>query len=568
MSKPTSHMAGPARVIPTKAGIQAFPGTIDSRFRGSDDETAVGASPNILEAEREANGISRLAKQLCGLVLLAAVVLAAPAIAKPGDAKNGEAVYAKRCVWCHGAEGDADTEVAERLNPPPRDFTEATYKFKTTGFDDPIANDDDLFRMINDGMPGTAMVGWGDIVSEQEIWDLIAYLKVFAELEEESPTDQVDYSTQVESSAESLAQGKKLFVDRCAECHGDSGKGVATKKLKTDAGERTWPRNLTKPWTYRVSTDPKDIYSRISVGIPGTQMPSFADPKSKKKLSPEERWHVANYVVSLAATGAAVKAENTVIKADKAEGAVPTAPDDPRWAEVPPTTFFLVPQIIAEERFFTPSNDTVTVRALYDEDRLALLVEWDDRTKSIPGDKTAISIADEDLTEDAVAVQFPVTLLEGMEKPYFYRGDATHPVNLWRWGSGGTEAPPSVSLMNATGADAIDERDAGSVDLQAKGVYVDGTWRVLFTRPLATDDAASDLWFEEGRVIPVAFQAWDGSNGETGSKHTLTTWYWLLLTPPTGMAPILTALLVGAFIFLGEVWWARSARAKAEAPEA
>jgi DMSO reductase family type II enzyme heme b subunit len=241
---------------------------------------------------------------------------------------------------------------------------------------------------------------------------------------------------------------------------------------------------------------------------------------------------------------------------------VPEAADDPRWQEVRPTSFFLVPQIIAEERFFTPSNDTVTVRALYDESRLALLVEWDDRTKSIPGDKTAESIADEDMAEDAVAVQLPITLSDGMEKPYFAMGDAAHPVNLWRWGSGTTEAPETVALLNAEGLEATEERDAKSIGLQAKGVYTDGTWRVLFTRPLTTDDADSDLQFPEGRFIPIAFSAWDGSNGETGSKHTLTTWYWLLLTPPAGMTPILTALLVGAFIFLGEIWWARSARGR------
>ncbi|MDP6708359.1 MAG: c-type cytochrome [Alphaproteobacteria bacterium] len=496
-----------------------------------------------------------------GWLALGAVGLAMPAAAAPGDADKGQAIYAKRCIWCHGEEGDADTDMAERLNPPPRDFSEATYKFKTTGVDDPIPNDADLFRMVNDGMPGTAMVGWGDVLSEQEVWDIIAYIKTFGGLEEESPSEQVDYGSQVESSPESIAAGKKLFVDRCAECHGESGKGVATKKLKTDAGERTWPRNLTKPWTFRASNAPKDVYSRISVGIPGTQMPSFADPKSKKKLSPEERWHVANYVASLAEVAELVKAENTVIKADKTD-TVPEAADDPRWQEVRPTSFFLVPQIIAEERFFTPSNDTVTVRALYDESRLALLVEWDDRTKSIPGDKTAESIADEDMAEDAVAVQLPITLSDGMEKPYFAMGDAAHPVNLWRWGSGTTEAPETVALLNAEGLEATEERDAKSIGLQAKGVYTDGTWRVLFTRPLTTDDADSDLQFPEGRFIPIAFSAWDGSNGETGSKHTLTTWYWLLLTPPAGMTPILTALLVGAFIFLGEIWWARSARGR------
>ena len=128
----------------------------------------------------------------------------------------------------------------------------------SSAFDDDLPNDDDLFRMIRDGMPGTAMPGWSDLLSDDDMWNVIAYIKTFAELEGE-PEGQVDYGTQVKSSPESIAAGKKLFHadDRCSECHGAEGKGDAIKKLKNDNGERTWPRNLTKPWTFRASNDPK-----------------------------------------------------------------------------------------------------------------------------------------------------------------------------------------------------------------------------------------------------------------------------------------------------------------------
>lgn len=490
-----------------------------------------------------------------------------PAWAKPGDAERGEAVYLKRCVLCHGEEGDADTPMAERLNPPPRDFTEGQYKIKTTAFDDSIPNDNDLFRMIRDGMPGTAMPGWSDMLSEQEMWDVVAYIKTFAGLEEEKPEKQVDYGTQITSSAESITAGKPLFRDRCSECHGQDGKGDAIKKLKDDAGYRTWPRNLTKPWTFRASNDPKDVFTRISVGIPGTQMPSFADPKSKKKLSIEERWHVANYVASLAKTERVVRPEDTVITAAKIEGDVPASPDDPRWTESEATTYLLFPQIIAKDRFFTPSNDTITVRALYSDKELALLLEWDDRTKSIPGDTKAQEIADEEMGEDIVSVQLPLELREGMEKPYFAMGDATHPVNLWRWQSGTTEKPASAALANARGAREIEKRDAAKTGLRAEGVYKDGTWRVVMRRALRTDDAENDLQFVEGRFIPIAFAAWDGSNGERGSKHTLTTWYWLLLEPPTGFTPLMAALFIVIVLGAGELWWAKSAARPAASEE-
>ena len=352
---------------------------------------------------------------------------------------------------------------AERLNPPPRDFTLGLFKFKTTAFDEDLPNDDDLLRMIRDGMPGTAMPGWSDMLSEKDMLDVVAYIKTFAELEGE-PEIQLDYGTQITISDESIAAGKILFKqgDRCTECHGIEGKGDAIKKLKNDNGERTWPRNLTKPWTFRTSNDPKDIFARISIGIATTQMPSFADPKSSKKLSVEERWHVANYVNSLAKVDNVVNPENFVIQAGRHDTELPTSPDDEAWKDTPPSTFIMVPQIVGEKRFFLTANDTISARALYDDKRIAIYLEWDDRTKSIPGDAKAASIADENLTEDAVAIQFPRTIPKGMEKPYFLMGSAANPVNLWRWSSGTTKQSENGTIIDAMGIVDQQPRDDSS----------------------------------------------------------------------------------------------------------
>jgi DMSO reductase family type II enzyme heme b subunit len=495
------------------------------------------------------------------LIFCAGLLIADTAAAKPGDAEKGKDIYDKRCGWCHGADGDGAGAAKDLLNPPPRDFTSGNYKIKSSSFEDMTPNDDDIYRMIRDGMPGTAMPGWGDLLKDQEMWDLVSYLKTFAGYDK-PPEKQVDFGKQVASSAESIAKGKKLFEegDRCVECHGKSGKGSASKRLKGEAGERTWPRNLTKPWTYRGSSDPKDIYARISTGIAGTEMPSFADPRSKKKLSVEERWHVANYVASLAKTGRRVEAENTVVKADRVEGDLPGSPDDARWEKAAPATFYLVPQLIAGERFFTPSNDTITVRALYNDKAIALLLEWDDRTKSIPGDEAAEKIADAPIAEDGVAVQLPVTLQKGMAKPYFGMGDTARPVNIWQWKSGTKDTAESIGLTNSRGFREIEKRDANSAGLMAKASYSDGTWKALMTRPLTTSIPAQDIQFSEGRFIPIAFAAWDGSNGEQGAKHTMTTWYWLLLKPAGGLGPLVAALLVIGLIAVGLLWWTRGAK--------
>jgi DMSO reductase family type II enzyme heme b subunit len=145
-----------------------------------------------------------------------------------------------------------------------------------------------------------------------------------------------------------------------------------------------------------------------------------------------------------------------------------------------------------------------------------------------------------------------------MEKPYFLMGDAIKPVNLWRWSSGTTDTPENASLVDAQGLGAQQVRDSIN-DFTARGSYKAGTWRVVMTRSLTTQTPDRDLQFEEGRFVPIAFFAWDGSNSEVGTRHAMTTWYWLLLKPTTDAKPlfiaVIAALLVGGIL----VWWGRSA---------
>lgn len=478
------------------------------------------------------------------------------AYAQEKGALGAKDVYEKRCAWCHGWEGAGDGPAAEFLNPRPRDFTSGIYKYKNSPFDEFFPTDEDLFRTIRDGLAGTSMPGWSDLLSEKEMRGLVTYIKGFAGLEE-AVTKKVEVAKGVQASDESIAKGKELFIDRCAECHGDEGRGDAAKKLKTDWDERVWPRDLTKPWYYRYGTDGEDIFRRISIGIPGTPMPSFADPENKKRLTEEERWHVINYIKSIQKE-TPLEGES-VVRVIRADGEISDDPMNPQWEKGEATTFPLVPQIIAKERYFTPTITDITVRGLYNDKEVAFLLEWDDPTKSIPGDPKAIELSDGEIYQDAVAIQWPVKPPEGMEKPYFGHGDRSYPVNIWYRHSGSTKIPEGIKLLDATGLGKGTMRE-GSIKISGKGVYKNGMWRVVMKRPLQTDDKEKDLQFKEGVFLPVAFAAWDGSNGETGSKHVMTTWYWAFLKPSTGSGVIVTPIVVILAVFGGEVLLARQVR--------
>src|ERR1041384_3515053 len=117
--------------------------------------------------------LTRPAMFLVGLLLMPTL-----AFAQAGDAGAGKAVYERKCMLCHGEKGDGKGPSAELLVPAPRDFTSGLYKIRTTS--NKVPADQDIFNVISNGMPGTSMPAWKDVIPDKDRWNLVAYLKSFA----------------------------------------------------------------------------------------------------------------------------------------------------------------------------------------------------------------------------------------------------------------------------------------------------------------------------------------------------------------------------------------------------
>lgn len=491
------------------------------------------------------------------LTFIFSLCLASAAFAQT-DIEKGKALYDRLCAFCHGREGAGDGPAAQYLNPAPRDFTMGLYKWKTTPFDEYAPADEDLFRMISgmrshdsvegwDGMNGTSMPGWSDVLGKEEMNQLAAYIKTLAGYEK-AGNGSIDLSGKVAPDDQSIERGRVLFKDRCSECHGELGRGDATKKLKDDWGGRTWPRDLTQGWTFRAGASAEDIYTRVTVGIPGTQMPSFADPASNKVMTEAQRWDVANYAASLSEPGRKPSVNNT-IKAVRSEKPV-EGPNDPLWDKIEPAALYLFPQIFTAEKDYTPSIGSVVVRAVYNENEIAFLLEWDDPTNSMPWDAKALEIADGQVFPDSIAIQFPAGQSRPGEKPYFGMG-GPRPVVIWQWkGQEAADALQSVRVLDARGArDIVARQDAGGIT--AAGVYDRGRWRVLMKAPIKGPE--KDPVFEEGVFAPVAFALWDGSNNEYGSRHVMTGWQWMRLEKEGEGPDYFWPAAIGIVVFCAEM---------------
>ncbi len=73
--------------------------------------------------------------------------------------------------------------------------------------------------------------------------------------------------------------------------------------------------------------------------------------------------------------------------------------------------------------------------------------------------------------------------------------------------------------------------------------------------------------FPPGRMIPIAFNVWDGGNAEDGKARAISRWYYLLLEPETPWTTWLWPFVVVVLTAGGEVFGLRRLRRHWANPE-
>ena len=388
------------------------------------------------------------------------------------------------------------------------------------------------------------------------------------------------------------------------------GDGTSAPTLTDEWGFQTWPANLAQGWTFRGGSETEDIFKRFIGGIAGSPMPAFegdsflhfglTSEESKRltelenkdemteaedeesaafyekmdaavdialritegetlnaadrqsfnnamKVVYEKSWHLANYVKSLSPEKRPEPAiGNNALRSQYIGGELP-ALGDAAWETLKASYFPLVGQVILEPRQFNPTIDAVNVKSFYNDNEVAFLFTWDDRTHTTASEDEETG----KMLEDAVAIQFPVKVPQGptAPKPYFLWGGRL-PVYLWYWKA---SAPEQVTELTAKGISNA-EVQAVQSDIQAEGTYTDGQYNLWVKRALKTDDK-KDLQLEPGVFVPIAFSAWDGANGDVEAKRVISSWYTFVLEPvPSSRRfiypPLVALLSVGALFGL------------------
>jgi mono/diheme cytochrome c family protein len=85
----------------------------------------------------------------------------------PDASTPGAEVFKTNCATCHGPEGHGDGPAGQALEPRPKNLAELQ----------PKVGDDFLFWRIREGKPGTSMVAWKGILTDEQIWQAVSFIR-------------------------------------------------------------------------------------------------------------------------------------------------------------------------------------------------------------------------------------------------------------------------------------------------------------------------------------------------------------------------------------------------------
>ena len=121
------------------------------------------------------------------------------------------------CMGCHGTDATGRVGIGPRI---------ASTSYLA------VASDDFLAQTIKRGRSATTMISWENVLSDQQVEALIAYLRSL---------DPVEPAVLDESDLKGVAEnGKPIFRTVCSGCHGRSGAGYQETANGTGIGRKAF----------------------------------------------------------------------------------------------------------------------------------------------------------------------------------------------------------------------------------------------------------------------------------------------------------------------------------------
>jgi mono/diheme cytochrome c family protein len=149
-------------------------GAVVVAYSGIVEVSAVGSQSGIvdwfLETTRDRSVDSRAEK------------IAVPDLGDPARLTEGLEHYHTMCATCHGAPGLDASEIGQGLNPTPPNLTRHRFAGERAA---------EAFWIIQNGIRMTGMPAFGPTHTDEQIWDIVAFLRKMHELTPEQYAQMV-----------------------------------------------------------------------------------------------------------------------------------------------------------------------------------------------------------------------------------------------------------------------------------------------------------------------------------------------------------------------------------------
>ena len=213
-----------------------------------------------------------------------------------GNAESGKRLYRRYCIGCHGQDGNGLGMNAAWIDPKPRDFTEATFKCRSTPTGT-LPTDEDLYNAVTRGFVTTNMPSWRPLTPQQRA-DLVAFVKTWsARWAKEKPGTPLSIPAETPITIDSILHGRQLFQKlECWKCHGPQGHGdgPSANTLTDSKDNPIRPYDFSSGSRFMCGVTNQDLYRIFMTGLDGSPMPSFADV-----VKPDEAWDLVHFLRTL-----------------------------------------------------------------------------------------------------------------------------------------------------------------------------------------------------------------------------------------------------------------------------
>ena len=396
----------------------------------------------------------------------------------------GAALFARRCAACHGDDGRGDGRAAYLLYPKPRDFHTGPFRFASTW--DGVPTDQDLYRIVSRGIPGSGM-----------------------------PIRPRNLMTGVFKGG---ARAQDVYARIVGGIHGTPM--PAAPALHGDDAWHVvhWVRSLSSD---RLRDRAEMKRYRISA-VRAASVPDHPDAGAWRAAPPTElhlmplwwRYQRPEYLTVRAMHDGKTVAIQLV------------------WNDVSHNKDVIRPQDFRDAAAIQLTNlSDPPLFAMGERGKFVNIWMWKaERQAELKG------FRDMDAQYPNIGIDsYPNLQKQAYEQPMrkalTLDSDRTF---VTAWAAGNVVADPhrrrAVEDLSAQGFGTLRTRSAATKDLEGFGVYDKGSYRVVFRRKLAGAGEHA-VTLTPGRTTLVGFAVWDGAAGDRDGRKSVTIWQELVLAP-------------------------------------